>query len=82
MNEQPKICRDCWYFPKFKTPAECWHPDNLTIDLVFGEHVGKRTPKDLRSDASACGREGKWFASEPMSAWTLAAAADEPGGKP
>lgn len=63
----PKFCKNCRHlltgYNKDYTQARCNAEQNQDgIDLVSGEILLKNnSPRNLRDDESACGKEGKWF---------------------
>ena len=64
MNETLKLCINCKYLTNKNGFIDCCHPNNIYINLVFGEEVSKKTPGQLRHDLiyhNACGEEGRWW---------------------
>lgn len=56
----PNLCKDCHYFVE-GYEHECHHPDNVSIDLVWGGTTYDIRPVYLRGLKEKCGTAGAWF---------------------
>lgn len=58
-----KICKDCKHYkkPGFFKVGGCFHPENVTQDLINGKFYQKYPTFSLRDLYGLCGKDGKWF---------------------
>lgn len=61
MDEEVKICRDCRHYRDSQSGSTCRHQMNLRTDYVNGGISTRNSADFLRSDATRCGPQGKWF---------------------
>jgi len=54
-----KLCKDCRHFRE--RTQECWHPSNVSPDVVYGKDQARNSIRFLRHYDHSCSAEARWW---------------------
>jgi hypothetical protein len=71
-NPSKPICYDCEYFKLDVVTPQCWHPDVMVWNPIYGDQPSN-AEKQRREEIGLCGADGKLFLNRISGALEVAA---------